>query len=102
MSLLGLFFSACNSTNKEIVDKLNKKAYAYHYRDLDSSRIFADSALFLSDNYSAGKAEAYNNQAFVSIMQMNFAQAFQQLKEVRHTTNNQIELLIADIQLMRL
>ncbi len=102
MSLLGLFFSACNSTNKEIVDKLNKKAYAYHYRDLDSSRIFADSALFLSDNYSAGKAEAFNNQAFVSIMQMNFAQAFQQLKEVRHTTNNQIELLIADIQLMRL
>jgi hypothetical protein len=43
------------------VDKLNNKAYAQHYRNLDSARIYADSAFALSVDYDDGKAEALNN-----------------------------------------
>ena len=46
--------------------------------------------------------EALNNLAFVSMMRMNYDEAKQQLDEAASSTDNQIELLIADIQQMRL
>jgi len=103
MCLLGLFlFSACTPSDKEDVDKLNATSYTFHYRNLDSVKVYADRAYHLSNNYDAGKAEALNHLAFVSIMKMDFSRAYHQLEEVDKTTDNQIELLIADIQLMRL
>ena len=101
--LLGLFFfSACKPSHQEDVDKLNDLSYSYHYRNLDSARVYAQKAIALSSGYSAGRAEALNNLAFVSILKMNYRNAYTLLDSVGKTTDNQVELLIADIQLMRL
>jgi signal transduction histidine kinase len=97
-----LFFSACNQNVKTEVDRLNDVAYSYHYRNLDSTRINAERALSLADGYSNGKAEALNNLAFVNIVKMDFSKARTQLTEAIEASDNQVEQLVADIQLMRL
>lgn len=97
-----LFFSACDAPHRQQVDDYNDKAYAAHYRNLDSVRIYAKQALALSDGYSAGKAEALNNLAFVDLMQMHFDKAYTKLNKVIQSTDDQVELLVADIQMMRL
>ncbi len=101
--LLGLlFFSGCSSTEKDEVDSLNVYAYDYHYKDLDSTYYFARKAFDQSRHYDDGKAEALNHMAFVNIKRMNYSLAIQQLDSVRKITDNQIELLIADVTQMRL
>jgi len=67
-----LCFSACSPSNKDEVDLLNEKSYAFHYRNLDSTYIYARKAFSLSDGYPEGKAEALNNLAFVSTIRMNY------------------------------
>lgn len=98
-----LFFSACSFDSKYAeIDKLNDMSYAYHYKNLDSTYYYANKALSLSGNYSAGRAEAYNNLAFFYISKMEYEKASCFLDSVGLVTDNQIELLIADIQRMRL
>lgn len=97
-----LCFSACSPSNKDEVDLLNEKSYAFHYRNLDSTYIYARKAFSLSDGYPEGKAEALNNLAFVSTIRMNYSGAYKLLNDVEGYTDNQIELLIADVQCMRL
>ena len=97
-----LIFSACSSPDRQAVDKLNSISYAYHYRDLDSTHYYAQQAYSSSSNYDDGRAEALNNMAFVSMMRMDYDVAKQRLDEVSSATDNQIELLVADIQQMRL
>ena len=97
-----LCFSACSPSNKDEVDMLNMKSYAFHYRNLDSTYNYARQAFSLSDGYPEGKAEALNNLAFVSTIRMNYDGAYKLLKNVAGYTDNQIELLIADVQCMRL
>lgn len=81
---------------------LNETSYAYHYRNIDSTKVFAQRALQQTNGYDAGRAEAYNNLAFVEIIKMQFGGANDLLQKIEHITDNQIELLIADIQQMRL
>ncbi len=95
-------FSACTPAHKQEVDKLNALSYSYHYRSLDSTRVFAERALRLSQDYQAGYAEACNNLAFVAIAKMDYKRAKKWLAQVESASDNQIELLIADIQNMRL
>ena len=96
------FFSACSSTFDERVDGLNSLSYAFHYRNLDSVRVYADSALALSDGYPAGKAEAYNNLAFAAIARMEYDAAYALLSDAVQATDNQVELLVSDVLFMRL
>ena len=84
------------------MDKLNSKAYAYHYRNIDSTEIIAKRAYQLADNYPAGKAEALNNMAFVNIVRMRYVDAEKQLNEAVETTDNQIQQLISYVLQMRL
>lgn len=77
-------------------------AYAQRYKNLDSTYFYARKAYSMSGDYPSGKAEALNNIAFVSIAKMNYRAAKQQLDSVYDVTDNQIELLIADVQMMRL
>ena len=101
MFLLGLFFlSACSNSRKDEVDKLNYISYSYHYRNLDSTRIYAERAMRIAGKYEDGKAEAYNNLAFVSMAKMDYERTYSLLDSI--STDNQLELLIADIQYMRL
>lgn len=97
-----LFFSSCSSTDKKKIDNLNSISYAWHYRNLDSTRVYANKALRLSDDYDEGKAEALNNLAFVSMAHMDYAKVIRLISHLDEVTDNQVELLIADIQLMRL
>ena len=97
-----LVFSACSSPDRQTVDKLNTVSYAYHYRNLDSTAYYAQLALQYADGYADGQAEAMNNLAFASIMRMDYDEAKQRLDSIPSITDNQVELLIADIQQMRL
>ena len=101
--MVGLFLlSACQSEYKTQVDRLNDISYSYHYRNLDSTKHYAEKALNLSQNYDNGHAEALNNLAFVSIVRMHYDNAYKLLNTTLKTTDNQIELLVADVQFMRL
>lgn len=102
MMLALFFYSACGPSHKQEVDWLNTLSYAYHYRDLDSTKMLAQRALALSDDYSAGYAEACNNLAFVEMAKMNYKEARRWLGLVEEKSNNQLELLIADVQMMRI
>ena len=102
MMLALFFYSACGPSHKQEVDRLNTLSYAYHYRNLDSTKMLAQRALDLSDDYSAGYAEACNNLAFVEMAKMNYKEARRWLGLVEEKSNNQLELLIADVQMMRI
>ena len=64
--------------------------------------MLAESALKLSKDYPSGRAEAYNNLAFVCIAKMDYKGAKGWLKKIEEESDNQIELAIADVQNMRL
>ena len=100
--VLLVFISACSPSDRQAVDRLNSLSYAYHYKDLDSTATYARKALTLATNYDAGRAEALNNLAFVSIAKMDYKLAAAQLDSVIGGSDNQIELFIANIQQMRL
>lgn len=84
------------------MDELNDISYAFHYKNLDSTWYYANKAFALADHYSDGKAEALNNMAFVSLAKMRYQEAYRQLDSIPMLSDNQIELLIAAIQQMRL
>jgi len=96
-----IVFSACSPSDRQQVDKLNSLSYAYHYCNIDSTEYYARQVLSLSDDADV-RAEALNNLAFVSIIRMDYDRAQRQLDSIAALTDNQLELLVADIQQMRL
>ena len=94
--------SACGNRNANEVDRLNETSYAFHYRNLDSTRVYAERSLKLADSLDVDSAEALNNLAFVDIAKMQYKQAAAKLQAIGSSSNNQVELLIANIQMMRL
>ncbi len=101
--LWGLFLiSACGSQHDDAADKLNETSYYWHYRNLDSAAVYAVKAWNASADYNSGKAEALNNLAFTQIMHLDFSRARHNLKLAISLTDNQVELFIADIQMMRI
>ena len=101
LGVLFILFS-CSSDDRQKVDELNDLSYAYHYRDLDSTSYYAQTAYGLSAGYADGKAEALNNLAFVDIARMRYRDAQRLLDSVPQITDNQLELLVSYIQQMRL
>ena len=95
--------SACTHAGKSEADKCNNIAYAYHYRNLDSTLFYAQKAFDLSKGrYKEGMAEAYNNLAFVAIIRMQYDKAFSLLDSAASVSDSEIEQLVADVQHMRL
>lgn len=101
-SFVVLILASCSRADSQYVDRLNDRAYAYHYRNLDSTRIWALHAYQAARGYNAGKAEAMNNIAFTDIAKMHYATAFLRLDSIESVTDNQVEILVADVQRMRL
>ena len=100
--LFASFFSCTDMVpTKEVrlIDSLNGKAYAYRYRSLDSSY---NAAYRQVNFYKSGKAEASNNLGFCAYMNMDFDRAEALHKEVYKLTKNELELLTADIGLMKI
>ena len=101
-------FSACHlRENADEIDRLNEVSYAWHYRSLDSTEFYARKVLAESEKHqgilrpqSQQIAEALNNLAFVSIVRMDYDLARRQLDSI--DTNSELELLISDVQRMRL
>lgn len=103
--LLTAFFSCTDMVpTKEVrvIDSLNGEAYKFRYRNLDSSYKYASEAYNQVSLYKSGKAEASNNLGFYQFMKMNFEKAEELHKEVYKLTKNELELLIADIGLMKI
>ncbi len=75
---------------------------SYRYRSLDSSYKYANEAYRQVNFYKSGKAEASNNLGFCAFMAMDFDRAEALHKEVYKLTKNELELLIADIGLMKI
>lgn len=84
------------------MDRLNSSSYACRYRNLDSTEVYARRAYEKSDGYADGKAEALNNMAFVRTARMDYVRAKELLDSIKTLTGNQIELLVSDVQQMRL
>ncbi|SHI98746.1 ATP-binding protein [Bacteroides stercorirosoris] len=85
-----------------LIDSLNQVAYSYRYKDLDSSCHAATRAYENVNLYRQGKAEASNNLGFCAFMRMDFEKAEKFHNEVYSLTKNELELLIADIGLMKI
>ncbi len=85
-----------------LVDSLNWRAYTYRYKDVDSSRHAALRAYSEASLYKQGKAEAANSLGFCAFMRMDFEEAGRYHKEVYALTKNELELLVADIGLMKI
>ncbi len=101
-AVLSIMVACDHDENHHEADRLNDKAYHYHYISLDSTTAYADKALAASTHYDAGHYEAVNNLAFVDIMRMHYRQAEEKLKGILSHTDNQIEQLVANTQMMRL
>lgn len=102
--LSSLFSCIGTAPTKEvkIIDSLNLGSYNYRYKNLDISYELAKNAYDQANLYGSGKAEACNNLGFCAFMQMNFEQAEDLYKEVYTLTLNELELLIADVGLMKI
>ena len=84
------------------VDSLNHRAYEMRYKDLSVTEQLAIDAFNMSDSYSSGKAEALNNWAFCRFMRMDFEESDSLFREVYQVTSNELEILIADIGIMKI
>lgn len=84
-----------------LVDSLNLAAYRCRYRNLDSSCLAARRAYQEARLYSSGKAEACNNLGFCAFMRMDFEKAEELHRAVYGMTKNELELLVADVGLMK-
>ena len=93
---------SCDSGYRESIDRLNDEAYDQHYRDLGATLSRAIDAYRSAENYHRGRAEALNNIAFVGIAKMKYHEAYVLLSQVDRLTDDQTELLVADVQRMRL
>ena len=101
-SLLIVLLLSCSPPDRQAVDKLNSLSYAYHYRNLDSTELYARKAYDLSAGYDKGRAEALNNLAFVNLVRMQYNEAEERLNSIPEITDNQLQCLIAYVQQMRL
>ena len=96
-----LILFSCSQENIS-ADKLNFNSYSYHYRNIDSTEVYARRVLALSSIDDEQRAEGLNNLAFVSMARMNYSEADSLLGEVLSITDNQVELLVGYVQQMRL
>lgn len=104
--LLAALAVACRPRPADVAacDALGDAAYAAHYRSLHSVRTLAAKQLAAARaaGYGAGVAEAYNHKAFAHMAAMRYAEAQQCLDSATASTRNEVELLVADVQRMRL
>ncbi len=96
-----MLLASCKQADTTVPDDLNRRAYALRYIDVEQSLRYADEALAQSADYPDGQAEAMNHRAFVWYQRMLFSQAMAELGRVDSVTNNQIELLCADVMRMK-
>ena len=100
--LTTILFVSCRQQDTSMPDALNRRAYVFRYQNVDSSMHYADLAYEASYNYPDGRAEAISHRAFVKYQQMRYTEALKQLDRIDSLTNNQVELLCADVLRMKI
>ncbi len=83
-------------------DSLNRLAYDLRYKDLDSCFAMARQAYDLADGNTDIMTEALNNLGFHSFMKMDFEQASRLFHKALSVGDNEIDLLISDVGLMKI
>jgi len=86
----------------QLLDSLNQRSYNLRYKQLDLSYKEALLAYHKADKYNLGKAEACNNLGFCEFMRMDFDASERHFREVYKMTQNELELVIADIGMMKI
>ena len=106
LCLIIALFSSCigiaPTAEVQLTDYYNQRAYAVRYQSLDSLGYYSHSAYKSAKRYKLGKAQACNNLGFHAFMKMDFEGATRYFNEVFDYTINELELLIADIGLMKI
>ena len=102
ITILIFILASCARPDTTVPDALNSQAYRYRYIDVDASLDYANKAYEASAEYPDGRAEAISHQAFVKYQQMRFTEALRLLDKIDSLTNNQVELLCADVLRMKI
>lgn len=83
-------------------DSLNSLAYVYRYCHADTSLYYARKAYRSAcPDYNQGKIEALSHQMCVAYLQMDFKETYRLYQRIQESTNNQIELFISEIYMMK-
>lgn len=90
-----------SKAERQLVDTLNRQAYLWRYKNLDSSFAYAERAEQAARTYNHGLPQALLNKAFVYYFRMDFMQVEHIVSQINAVCNNQIELLNADVLMMR-
>ncbi len=85
-----------------LTDSLNTLAYTMRYGNPDSALYYAQCAYRESGSYDDGRCESLNMQMFCRFLQMNYDEALRLYEQVQQSTNNQIELLVSEVNMMML
>lgn len=103
---VGMSAVSCGDTapagEVSLVDSLNLAAYQFRYKNLDSSCHAAGRAYQAARLYRSGRAAACNNLGFCAFMRMDFEKAEEWHRQVYGLTKNELELLVADVGLMKI
>ena len=97
VSLWGCSSHGGHSVGSHPVDELNRVAYAWRYRDLDSAHHYASKAYDESVHYLHGRTVACNMLGFVAFMQMDYEESLRWYDEVDKHSGCELERLVADV-----
>ena len=81
---------------------LNEKAISYLWNNLDSADQYARFAHDVSGRHSDERAKAVNTLARIATIRMDYTQAWELYSSVAGITNNMLEIVGAEIGLMRI
>lgn len=100
------FVCACSTdrSDKERVDALNDHSYDMRYKNVDSTRIYANMAYAEAEKigYCSGMSEALLNQAFYTIARMDYLKSDTLLSRADSLAEDDITRLCVEVQRMRL
>lgn len=100
------FVCACSTdrSDKERVDALNDHSYDMRYKNVDSTRIYANMAYAEAEKigYRSGMSEALLNQAFYTIARMDYLKSDTLLSLADSLAEDDITRLCVEVQRMRL
>ncbi len=85
------------------MDSLNERAYAYRYKQIDSTRYLAQTAYQFAEqhNYINGKAEALNHLMFERFQQMDFDSIVRMADHLDQLSASDVEQLACDVMRMK-
>lgn len=90
-----------SEANRFQIDTLNMQSYLWRYKNLDSSFYYAQQAEQMAASSGYGLNRALLNKAFVYYFRMDFPEVEHLILQIYSDCNNQIELLSADVLMMR-